>query len=123
MSEEKEYIHGTPTMVLLSAQNYIFRVLDDVFKISIPRRGAYHDLAPDFFSIEDGEFNILDINKNVLLLPSISKVLFATKKYPDLKPNQLFAPLYLVFNENEVEIVGHVLEVEINKGGNSDGVS
>ena len=102
---------GTPTMVMLPAGNYYFKVLDDKHKITITRAGLYHELDPEFFAEEDGEFNLYDADKSIMYLPSVTKVLFAEKKYPDLKHNQLFAPIALVFNEETVDILGQVLEL------------
>ena len=105
---------GTPTMVLLPAQNYAFKVKCASYTIEIPREGTYHAIDPEFFSEQDGEFSLLDTNSNVLYMPSISKVLFAAKKYPDLAPNELFAPVALIFSSDKVKLVGQVLEMEIS---------
>jgi hypothetical protein len=68
-------------------------------------------LAPEIFSKEDGEFMLYDEESKIMFLPALSKVLFATAKYPDLKGNQLFIPIALVFNEKEVDIIGQVIEM------------
>jgi hypothetical protein len=49
-----------------------------------------------------------------LYLPAISKVLFATRQYPDLKNNQYFMPLSMVFKEDVVEISGYVLDMLVD---------
>ncbi len=110
-SKKVEDTIGTPTMVLFPARNYCFRVLGKEYSIKVPRKGVYDDLAPDIFSEEDGEFNLYDEKSKVMYLPAISKVLHAVSKYPNLKVNQLFAPIALIFSKNEVEIVGQVLEM------------
>ena len=102
---------GTPTMVLLPAKNYYFRILNAEFKIVVPRKGVYKDLDKEFYKEEDGEFCLLDEESQIMYLPAISKVLFGTKKYPDLEPNQLFAPIALIFSEDKVEIIGQLLEM------------
>ncbi len=102
---------GTPSMGLMPSRNYGFTVSDGVHLITIPRKGSYYELDPDFFSKEDGEFELYNSESNVLYLPAISKVLFATKKYPALENNQLFIPLSLVFKEDVVEISGHILNM------------
>ena len=102
---------GTPTMVLLPARNYYFRILNAEFKITIPREGLYKELDADFYKEEDGGFCLFDESNKVMYLPAISKVLFGTKKYPDLEPNQLFAPVALVFNDDNIEIIGQLLEM------------
>ena len=102
---------GTPTMVLLPSRNYHFRVLDEEHKITVPKEGKYHDLAPELFTEEEGAFCLLDKENDVMYMPAISKVLFATEQYPDLENNQLFAPIALVFNKSTVDIIGQVVEI------------
>ena len=90
----------------------MFRLLDtNNYIIELPRRGSYHDLSPDIFSIEDGEFNILDEQSNTLYTPSITKVLFATGKYPDLGFNQFFVPYSISFKEELVVLVGQIISM------------
>lgn len=103
-----EYISGVPTMIMLPARNYKFKVVLDECEIRIPREGNYHTLCPDYFPEDAGEFRILD--SNAAYLPSITKVLFAVGRYPDLPFNQVFAPIALVIDKDDVVIVGQVLE-------------
>jgi hypothetical protein len=103
-----DYISGVPTMLMLPARNYKFKVVLSECEIRIPRRGTYKDLAPDFFNEEAGQFELLE--NNVFYFPSITKVLFASMKYPDLQYNQVFAPVAAVVEEEEVVIIGQVLE-------------
>lgn len=108
----KNDVHmGTPTMVLLPAANYLFRVLKGEHKITLPRKGVYEKLDPKMYSKEDGEFSLFDRKNNVIYMPAISKVLFATKQYPKLNSNQLFAPIALVFRKDEVDIIGQIVEM------------
>jgi hypothetical protein len=102
---------GTPTMVLLPARNYHFKVLKQEHKITLPRTGKYMDIAPEVFKEEDGDFMLYDEESKVMYLPAITKVLFAVSKYPELENNQLFAPIALIFNDNEVDIIGQVVEM------------
>jgi hypothetical protein len=102
---------GTPSMVLMPARNYCFRVLDDKHKITIPRKGTYHDMDSGYFSEHDGEFNLLDSDSETMYVPSLSKILFAAKKYPNLQLNQMFAPIALIFRDDEVDILGQVIEL------------
>ena len=117
MAREKSKINtedinvGTPTLCLLPATNYLFKVHRKEYKITIPRKGVYNKIDPDLYTEEDGEFIILDEKSSVMYLPAISKVLFAVKKYPDLKPNQLFAPIALVFKKTVVTIIGQIIEM------------
>jgi len=102
---------GTPSLGLLPAKNYPFKVLEGQHLIEIPRSGKYHDLDPLFFAEEDGEFNLFDGKSKIMHLPAISKVMFAVAKYPDLAVNQLFVPVTLKFKRNTVEVVGQVIEM------------
>jgi hypothetical protein len=113
MDKEKkgQMVEGTPNMVLMPSKRYQFLVLDAEHKITVPRKGKYHELAPEIFEEEEGAFNILDEENGVLYIPSITKVLFATNQYPDLEPLQLFAPTYFLINEDTVDIVGQVIEI------------
>ena len=108
---------GTPTIALLPARNYYFKVYGK-HKITIPRKGIYHELDPNFFSEADGEFNLLDEKNAVMYLPAISKILFATAQYPDLKDGELFAPIALKFNKDTVDIYGQIIGMLAPIGGN-----
>lgn len=102
---------GTPTMVLLSPRNYQFKVLKEKYKLTIQRKGTYHDIAPNFFAEEDGAFNLLNEESMVMYLPAVTKVLFAEKKYPMMSANQMFAPLALVFHKDTVDLLGQIIEM------------
>ena len=96
-SEETTLV-GIPTMALLPPKNFYFKVLNDKHKLSIPKTGKFYDLDKDFFDKEEGSFEI--VNAECVNISLITKVLFGTKKYPDLKPNQLFCPIVLIINKN-----------------------
>lgn len=102
---------GTPTMVMFPARNYNFRVSKTEHTISIPRKGNYQEIAPELFKEEEGDFMVFDEENSIIYLPAIIKILFAVEKYPDLKNNQLFAPIALLIEKEEVKIVGQLVEV------------
>ena len=102
---------GTPTMVMFPARNFYFRVSKNEHTITIPRKGNYHEIAPEVFTEEDGDFMLYDEENAVMYLPAITKILFAVEKYPALENNQLFAPIALLFNEDTVDIVGQIVEI------------
>ena len=102
---------GTPTMVMFPPRNFFFRVSKNEYKITIPRKGNYHEIAPEIFTEEDGDFMLYDEENAVMYLPAITKILFAVDKYPALENNQLFAPIALLFNEDTVDIVGQIVEI------------
>jgi hypothetical protein len=108
---EPERQTGTPTMVMFPAKNFQFRVSKKEFKITIPRKGNYHKLAPEVFPEEAGDFMVYDEENSVMYLPAITKILFAVNKYPDLAGNQLFAPIAFLVNDDDVEIIGQVIEM------------
>lgn len=110
LSEENVHV-GTPTLALLPARNYFFKVSKKEYKITVPRSGVYAKLAPDLYDKDEGEFMLLDEKNSVMYLPAISKVLFAVGKYPDLKSNQLFAPIAFVFKKKEVDIIGQIVDI------------
>jgi len=115
MSNEFKKVVGTPTMMLLPARNYTFKVFEQDHSIIIPRKGKYKDFDDKLFTEEDGEFNIMDyVSKetgNVLFVPSLSKVLFATAKYPELQDDQAFIPVAILIRDEEVEIIGNIIQM------------
>jgi len=108
---EDKYIQGTPPAVMLPAKNYVFKINKEHFVIDLPRKGTYHEVAPEFFDEEAGEFHIFDEESKVLYMPAITKVLFAAAKYPDLKFNQFFAPYSIKIEEDTVSITGQVIDM------------
>jgi len=112
---EFKKVIGTPTMMLLPARNYAFKVFEHDYTITLPRRGKYADFDNVMFSENDGEFNIMDYvddeNGNVLFMPSLSKALFATAQYPKLEDDQAFIPIAIVIREDDIEIVGNIIQM------------
>jgi len=106
---------GTPTVMMLPARNYKFRVSTQEYKITVPRQGKYVDLDSEAYTEEDGEFNLMQYSKkdgsHVVYLPSLTKVLFATSQYPDIKDTQAFTPIALIIKKDVVEIVGNLIEM------------
>lgn len=116
-SIENEFVEvsGTPTPLLLPSRNYKFKVYEEQYSLRVPRRGKYVDLNDKLFSEKDGEFNILshddDENMDIVFLPAISKLLFATAQYPDMKDNQAFVPIALIIKDDYVDIIGNLIEM------------
>lgn len=104
-------ICGTPPMLMLPASNYTCKIDENHYIIELPRTGSYHDLAPEIFDAEAGEFNVFDEKTKTLYLPSITKLLFATSKYPKLNYNQFFIPYVVRFEEEKVVIVGQIISM------------
>jgi hypothetical protein len=120
MSEGKIML-GTPPPAMFPARNYAFEIKQEHFVISIPRSGNYHEIDPEFFPEDAGAFDILDEENKVLYMPAITKVLFATKQYPALGPNQFFVPYVLAFKEETVDIVGQLVEFKPQEWGEDGG--
>lgn len=115
MDGEFKKVNGTPTMMMLPARNYTFNIYENDYSIVIPRKGTYKDLDEVFFDEDDGGFDILahveEEKGEVLFVPSLSKVLFAAAKYPKLENDQAFVPIAIIFREDEVEIVGNIIQM------------
>lgn len=107
---------GTPTAILLPARNYKFKVFADNYSIVLPRKGKYTDLDDKLFSEKDGEFDFLQYDEEnesfMVFFPILSRLLFGTSQYPDLKEGQAFAPLGLIIKEDSVELIGNIIEME-----------
>lgn len=110
---------GTPPMLLLPAFNYKFRISDEYEIINIPRKGKYSDIAPDLFDEDNGQFSIFDEETKTFYLPSITKVLFAVKKYPDLESDEFFMPYSIEIKDQEsVDIVGKRVKILVSEDRN-----
>jgi len=104
---------GTPTMMLLPARNYKFKVYKEDHVINIPRKGTYVDFDDEQYTNEDGEFDILTEKDGefVLYTPSITKVLFAASKYPKLDDGFAFVVTAFVVKEDSVDVIGNLIEM------------
>lgn len=110
---------GLPSAILLPARRYRFKSATGHHVIEIPKSGNYKDIDPEFFSDKDGAF---DFGKDeTVFIPAINRVLFACKKYPELKANQAFALLAIKVKEDTVEIIGNL--VEFLEAGDDNGMS
>jgi len=106
---------GTPTPMMLPARNYKFRVYDEEFSVTIPRKGRYVDLDDKMYTEEDGAFDLMQYSRKdkaqIIYLPTLSRVLFATAQYPDIKDTQAFTPIALIIKKDVVEIIGNLIEM------------
>jgi len=117
--EFSEEIEGVPTMGLVQAKNYKFKVSKDIFMITVPMQGSYHALDPEFFNEASGDFVVFD-GKD-LNVATLSKVLFATRSYPNLEDNQLFCPLKFSIAEDNIVIYGQVVQIGGTLKGTNEG--
>ena len=107
----ENYIKGLPSLLFMRSIDYVMSTDGKNYVVSIPKCGSYKDLAPDFFTDADGEFNLFDDKSGVFYLPSITKVLLAANKYPDLAANQVAVPISIKINADTVDIVYNVLSM------------
>ena len=119
---EDVYIKGTPPMAMLPAKNYVFKVNEGYLEIRLPRKGNYYDLDPEFFPEDAGEFNIFDETSKTLHLHTLTKVLFAISKYPDMKFNQFLIPYSFKFEDEEVILIGQIMDMMVTNRSETDGV-
>lgn len=105
---EEQIYEGLPTASFLPVVNAKFKIVDEI-SIVVSRRGTYHEINPTVFDKDAGDFDIM--KDNVLYMPSITKILLAENKYPQLKGNQIFTPYVLIFKEDTVEIQGNIIEI------------
>jgi len=103
----------------LPARPYVFEVVRTNYTIELPRKGNYVDLDPEFFSEEDGGFDLLqDSNKGPFFYtPALSKVLFAKSLYPGLSDSQAFVVTGVNFQEDKVLVIGNVIDMKEEKEG------
>lgn len=108
---------GTPTAIFLPARNYKFKVYEQAFSVTLPREGKYSEIDPEFMKDQSAEFNFLqefdgpEGKEFRIPLADLSRVLFVTTQYPDLKDGQAFAPIGLIIREKNVEVVGNIIEM------------
>lgn len=100
---EELFMVGVPTLALLPAKNFNFTVSKAKHMIELPKKGKYEDYFPNL----TGDFCLYE--KNHINLPEISKVLFATHKYPKLEDNQIFCPTDFVFRKDTFVIYGQIV--------------
>ena len=102
---------GVPSLSFLPARNFSMEVLKTI-NIIIPNEGTYESIIDDddgkVLFKEEGAFKIFDGSS--IDMPVITKVLFAMSKYPDLKDNELFVPLEIIFNvDDTININGSIV--------------
>ena len=106
---------GTPTALLLPARNYKFKVFPETHTMTVPKKGKYVDLDGKLFAEKDGEFDFLQYSEKddsyTIFIPALSKVLFGTSQYPDMKDSQAFTPISITVKGDEVEILGNLIEM------------
>ena len=106
---------GTPTALLLPARNYKFKVFPETHTMTVPKEGKYVDLDGKLFAKKDGDFDFLQYSKKdksyTIFIPALSKVLFGTNQYPDMKDSQAFTPISITVKGDEVEILGNLIEM------------
>jgi hypothetical protein len=105
--ESAEVFQGIPSMALLPSQQFKFNVSKDRYMFKFPNKGTFKELDPEFFAEDDSDYEIME--EGVANISIVTKVLFATKQYPDLEPNQLFCPINFVLEGDDVTMYGQVV--------------
>jgi len=104
---------GTPSFLLLPANNYHFKIIKENVTIKIPLKGRYEDFvensAKALFN-EAGSFVVFSEDNKIIGANVIIKLLFATKQYPRLGANQMFSLFAIELLEEELVIFGHIIE-------------
>lgn len=114
-------VKGTPPLLMLPAKNYFFKVYGDKHQLVVPKSGTFKDLDADFYKEEDGSFDLFNSETGTLDLAALSHVLFATKQYPDLDSAQFFVPYNVIVKENELHLLGQVIEIMVPVGDKAEG--
>ena len=105
--ELAEVLQGMPSMALLPAKQFAFNVSADRYMFKFPNKGKFSDIDSEFFGGDASEFEVCsEGNVNISI---VTKLLFATKQYPELEPNQLFCPINFTVEEDEVTMYGQVV--------------
>lgn len=113
-------IKGQPGLAILPARTYTMKNIVSSHTFSIPVVGKFSELYPDFFEMTKKvpETDVFETvfyvdEKSCLASVAVVEVLFAAKKYPDLKDNQIFSISTVVVDKknNLLHIIGSVLEI------------
>lgn len=117
--EENNSIKGQPGLVFLPSRQHSFKEVVASRVISIPMSGKFSELYPDFVELTKRDSDIDDFvtvlqkeSRNQIMSVNVIEVMFAAKKYPDLKDNQIFSISLINFDnkDNTLYIIGDVLE-------------
>jgi hypothetical protein len=117
-----EAVQGTPPAALFPAKNYVMELQGQQHMIKVPRKGKYSDLDPDFFGDNAGEFRVTRADGMAIDMNMLSRILFATKQYPDLGFDQFFVINTIAVKGEDVIVVGQVIRALAPvKEGQSEG--
>lgn len=107
-STEKDVVVGTPPMVMLPAGQYKYTVDKQYYKINIPKRIKVEPKEGE--EVKEEQFLEFSFDNENIFLPLLTRMMFLASRYPDLKENQMFVPVSIAIVEDEVEIVGQLVE-------------
>lgn len=108
--ESTETVKGVPTLAFLPARPFSFKVSSDTYMFRLPNKGKFSELDKEFFAEDDSEFEIY--SEGIVNISIISKILFATRQYPDLESNQLFCPINFKLDGENIVIYGQVVTMK-----------
>ena len=95
---------GTPAPMFMPAANHKFKDIVGMVEVVVPLRGEYPEGLP-----VSGPFDIAP-EEGVLLFGTMVQVMFAFKLYPALEPKQRFVISGMEQQEEELVIVGRIVE-------------
>lgn len=108
-SATSEVLQGVPTLALLPARPFGFKVSKDKYMYKVPNKGKFSELDTEFFAEDDSEFEI--VSEDNVNISVVAKLLFATKQYPDLEPHQMFCPINFKLEGPDLLIYGQIVTV------------
>lgn len=101
-----------PGFLLLPAREYDWELVTKV-EIRVPNEGSIRDLVAHSKVSDDVNFpgadNFTVLGDNLLLLWELTRVLFASTKYPDLKDNECLNVVALEIAGPEIVLYGEVI--------------
>jgi hypothetical protein len=100
-----EVVSGLPSGVFLPVGNYKFKYLTDLAAATLPIRGQY----PEGLGM-DGGYDICP-EPGVIMFSTLTQVLLAFGKYPNLTGNQRFVMAGLELDGDNIRIIGKVVEL------------
>lgn len=101
-----------PGFLLMPAREYGWQ-LDSKIKIELPNEGSVNELVANLESAEGLQFPGDDkfclFGDNVLLLWEVVRVLFVSKKYPDLADDQCLNVVALEVKDDKIILYGEII--------------
>lgn len=109
---DNRIVEGIPSACILPAAKYRLRETQPFGSVLLPVRGTFPEEAP-----MKGEFDICPgEHKNAIDFSEITRVMLGFSKYPDMSADELFIIKGVQILDDEIEIVGRVVEFAKEEG-------